>query len=173
MHHWVYAQTQAPPANILDAFLKLLIDNPSLAVLALALLIMYLASRSVRDDLKASRNIQTSIQVMMTDMQKAGDASENKALGMAENAINKFDRLADSITDMANAQLEASTNYFASAQKIADAHVETTTMLVNRIAAMEDKRSEDEIYSNESLKRQIDEQRHSTNRTSANWSAPS
>jgi hypothetical protein len=60
-------------------------------------------------------------------------------------AIDKFDRLANSLDNMAQAQRESGKDTLQGMSKLADAHIETTNKLVNRIMAMEDKRSEDEI----------------------------
>lgn len=148
---WIVAQTQAPPSNIVDAILNGVASNPSLVTLAVALIVFYFATRAMTTELRESRK-------MLNNSQTAGDQQENKALDMATNAINKMDRVADSITDMARSMRESSSSYFASAQLNADAHVKTTNMLIDRIAAMDKQRAEDEMYANGKLLVQIDEQ---------------
>lgn len=158
MQHWIIAQATGPQINVIDAIFRGVSDNPSLVTLAVALLVFYFGTRAIKDELKASRNMLNSAQESMNKSQRESNEQENKALDMATNAINKMDRVADSIADMAQSMREASSNYFASAQLNTDAHLKTTNMLIDRIAAMDKQRAEDEIYSNGKLLVQIDEQ---------------
>jgi hypothetical protein len=119
--------------------------------LGIALLVFYFATRGMKDELRESRK-------MLNSSQQAGDAQENKALDMATNAINKMDRVADAIADMAKAQRDSSTNYVTSAQLNAAAHMKTTEMLIDRIAAMDRERAEAEMYSNGRLLTQVNDQ---------------
>lgn len=150
MQSWILAQAHPTNLGIIDKIVDLARDNPAAALFAVTLLILIIVITGWTNELRQSRN-------MLNGIRKSGDEQENKALDMATNAINKIDRVADSITDMASAMRESSSNYFASAQLNADSHVKTTTLLVERIAAMDAKRAEDEIYSNGKLLVQVDE----------------
>jgi len=154
--HWILAD-----ASVSESFVTRLIEaainNPTTGLFLLSLLVYYLSTRSVSKDLQQSREMLFSLQRGISESQKAGDVQENKALDMATNAINKIDRVADAITDMADSMRESSKDYAASAQVNAEAHVKITNTLVDRIASMDEKRAEDEIYSNGQLMRQIDD----------------
>lgn len=150
MPFWLAVQTP-PSTNIVDVIFTGLANNPQLVTLGIALLVFYFATRGMKDELRESRK-------MLNNSQQAGDAQENKALDMATNAINKMDRVADAISDMAKAQRESSTNYVTSAQLNATAHMKTTEMLIDRIAAMDRERAEAEMYSNGRLLTQVNDQ---------------
>lgn len=84
----LFVQTQAPPTNIVDAILSGVSQNPSMVTLAVALIVIYFATRGIRDELRESRK-------MINNSQAASDAQENKALDMAIKAIDKMDRVAE------------------------------------------------------------------------------
>lgn len=154
----LFVQTQPSQANFIQSILDGVANNPSAVVLAIALIVIYFATRGTKDELRESRRMLNNIQEGMRESQRASDQQEQKAMDMAINAINKVDNVVDSVNNMAQAVLESSKNYFGSAQLNADAHVKTTNMLVSRIAAMDEKRAEDEIYSNDRLLAQVNNQ---------------
>ncbi len=167
VHTLILLQTQ--PVNIIQAIFDGVADSPSSVILAVSLVVFFLASRAMLNELRESRKMLNTAQLSLNDWRKSGDEQESKALDMATKAIEKWDRVAEALDNFADAQRMSADKYadaqrmsadkyFESAEKIASAHIETTNMLVNRIAAMEDKRAEDEIYANESLLRQINDQ---------------
>lgn len=163
MHPWIFAAQTTPVPNVIDLIFKGLADNPQNVVLAVGLVIMYFATRSMRDELSKSRDMLNGILAAVREERAAEDNQQQIALNMATNAINKFDGLATSINEMtgamreqSEAQVKSSANHLAASVKTADAHVATTQMLVNRIADMDKQRAEDEMYANDRLMVQID-----------------
>lgn len=160
---WIFAAQTTSTPNIIDILFKGMADNPQNVVMAVALLILYFSTRGTRDELSKSREMLNGILASIREERKSEDTHQQIALNMATNAINKFDGLATSINDMtgamreqSEAQLKSSANYLTASVKTADSHVATTQMLVNRIADMDKKRAEDEMYSNDRLMVQID-----------------
>src|SRR4051812_31006276 len=94
---WLFAQTQPPSTNIIDAVFNGVAANPALVTLAIALLVFYFATRGMKDELRESRRMLNGAQESINQSRRAGDEQENKALDMATNAINKMDRVADAI----------------------------------------------------------------------------
>lgn len=160
---WIFAAQTTSTPNIIDILFKGMADNPQNVVMAVALLILYFSTRGTRDELSKSREMLNGILASIREERKSEDTHQQIALNMATNAINKIDGVVTSINGMtdamrqgAEAQRSSSENYFASANIIAESHVATTQMLVNRIADMDKKRAEDEMYSNDRLMVQID-----------------
>ena len=155
---FLQTQTPAPQLNVIQAIFDGVADNPSSVILAVSLIVFLLATRAMLNELRESRKMLDGVLQNMRESQKLDGEQETKTLDMARLAIEKFDRVAASIDNFADAQRSSSTKYFESTERIATSHVETTTLLVNRITAMEEKRSEDEIYANEALHRQVNDQ---------------
>jgi hypothetical protein len=146
MHTWIFAEI-----NFFEFVLNGVRDKPETVMLGVALIVFLLTTRAWLKELSESRK-------MLNEASKSGNEHETKTLDMATNAINKIDRLADSMTDIATAMRESSANYSTAAQANSEAHVKTTNMLVDRIRAMDEKRAEDEIYSNDKLLASVNSQ---------------
>lgn len=139
--------------------------NPGNAIMFVALVILIIAVRGWVADLGESRKMLSEQLKSMQQDNEANNNQESKVLDIATNAINKMDTVSNALNNFADAQrtqaqaqLKASDRYFEAANRIATAHMESTDKLVTRLVAMEEKRSEDEIYANEKLLRSINEQ---------------
>lgn len=137
--------------DIVEYILNGVRDKPETVILGVALIVFLLTTRAWLRELHESRK-------MLNEASKSGNDHETKTLDMATNAINKIDKLADSMGDIATAMRESSANYSQAAQANAESHVKTTTMLVDRIKAMDEKRAEDEMYSNDKLMAMVNTQ---------------
>jgi hypothetical protein len=155
---WFFSMVQTTKPDPLERLINVAVDNPQVALFVISLLVFYFVTRGWTSELRESRKMLNSAQAALNDSRKAGDDQETKALDMAMLAINKMDRVAEALDNFADAQRSSSTKYFESAEKTANAQIESTTMLVNRIAEMEKARAEDAIYGNEHLMRQVNTQ---------------